>query len=229
MGSPSGCRLSPQTHVCRGWTPRLARTSCLHALRAPAPGFAELGGARAKRGYHPCGLASHRPAASAALGAVPPSLDAMACVPSGRTSALRKRTGGSRASRAPGASPPTSYRPAGAGLRCRDAMPFGHPCGAASPLLLGATDEAPPSARPGAGRDCGRLALPPLRGSPQFSPGAFSRKGVDQVSQLRHDRSNGTINPRRPALAEVGIERATPGGPSLPIHRMHMSSNAQRI
>lgn len=106
MGSPAGCRLSPQTHVCRGWTPRLARTSCLHALRAPAPGFAELGGARAKRGYHPCGLASHRPAASAALGAVPPSLDAMACVPSGRTSALRKRTGGSRASRAPGASPP---------------------------------------------------------------------------------------------------------------------------
>ena len=127
MGSPAGCRLSPQTHVCRGWTPRLARTSCLHALRAPAPGFAELGGARAKRGYHPCGLASHRPAASAALGAVPPSQDATACVPSGRTSALRKHTGGSRASRAPGASPPTSWRPAGAGLRCRDAMPCGHP------------------------------------------------------------------------------------------------------
>ena len=129
----------------------------------------------------------------------------------------------------PGLRPPRPGGRLGPACAVATQCPAGTPYGAAAPLLLGATDEAPPSARPRAGRGCGRLALPPLRGSPQFSLGAFSWKVVDHVHELRHDQSGEAINPRRPALVEVGVERAIPGGPGLPIQRMHMSSNAQRI
>lgn len=83
---------------------------------------------------------------------------------------------------APGASPPNRYRPAGAGLRSRDAMPFGHPCGAATPSLRGATRSAPPRTRPWAGWGCGRLPLPPLRGAPCW-PGEESIRTESKPAQ----------------------------------------------
>ena len=117
----------------------------------------------------------------------------------------------------PGLRPPRPGGRLGPACAVATQCPAGTPYGAAAPLLLGATDEAPPSARPWAGRGCGRLALPPLRGSPQCSDDASSRHDIDQAHELRHDQSGGTINPRRSALVEVGVEWALPGRPSLAI------------
>jgi len=159
--------LGPLPSCCQGWTPCLPAGRCLHAAVGGSSGPAALGAAPRKRGY-PAARTALRPSLRSVLHLGlrprrwtrrPPSLrDGLPLRGSGsRVAALRL---------APGAAPPDPYRAAGAALRSHDAVPCGQPFGPASPPLFGATVSAPPSTRPWAGWGCGRLPLPPLRGSP---------------------------------------------------------------
>jgi len=103
------------------------------------------------------------------------------------------------------------------------------PYGAATPLLLGATDAAPPSVRPWAGRGCGRLALPPLRGSPQFCWADWWRHRGGRVSVGPHDALTAGFEPAGPALTGFCIIRSAAIGPSFAVERQDVGKNPQSV